>query len=134
MKLMTPPALAHPAHAQELIELDCSESETAYTVRAEMPGGVRRQDIEIAVRGNVIVLRAETCPGEGGLGIASRSFPLPPLAHAPGLEVAFMNGVLTLTLPKRSGIDTSGNKVALELRRSALHMGPAGAYPAFSQP
>ena len=133
MKVMSP-TLAYPAHAEQLIELAFNESATAYTVCAEMPGGVRKQDIEIAVRGRVILLRAETCPGEGGLGIASRSFPLPPLADAPGLEVALMNGVLTLTLPKRSGIDTSGNKVALELRGAALHMEPAGAYPAFSQP
>jgi HSP20 family protein len=127
MQVMSPPTLAYPAHAEQLIELDFSESETAYTIRARMPGGVRRQDIEIAVRGHEILLHAQTCPGKGGFGIAGRSFPLPPLADAPGLEVAFDNGLLTLSLPKRSAIDTSGSKVVVELQPLALHMEPAGA-------
>lgn len=119
------PCLAYPAYADLPIELEVKEDETAYTVRAEMPG-VRRQDIEIAVRGDEVLLRAEApC-------MASRSFLLPTKVDPRGAEVELNDGVLTLTLPKRT--DTSGNKVVLEFQPPALHMGRAGAYPALSQP
>ena len=130
---MSLPTLAVPAHVETLIDFDITENETAYTVRAALPG-VRRQDIEIAVRSNEILLRAEVCCAERGCGTASRSFPLPAHADARGADVAFSDGVFILTLPKRASIDTSGNKLVLELQPSPLHMGGAGAYPAFSQP
>jgi hypothetical protein len=62
--------------------------------------------------------------------MASRSFVLPTNVDPRGVEVELEDGVLDITLPKRT--DTSGNKVVLELQPLALHMDSAGAYPALS--
>ncbi len=96
------------------IKLDVKESEHAYIVHAEIPG-VPKEDIHVSVDGGVVTLRAEVkqldvqnkeekmLRSERYYGAVSRSFQLP-LDIDPSLAKAkYDNGVLVLTLPKKTG-------------------------------
>jgi len=103
-----------PAASAPPIRIDVSERDDAYTVKAEIPG-VRREDIDVRIDGNIVTISAEVATdseqrdGERVLrrerqrGASRRSFSLEcPLdeAHA---EASHLDGVLTLTLPKKPG-------------------------------
>ncbi len=102
---------ALPTAAQ--IRIDVKESDTAYTVQAEIPG-VPKEDIHVAIDGSVVTLRAEikqhdTQAGEGEkvlrseryYGAVSRSFQLPQDIDQTAAKARYENGVLHLTLPKK---------------------------------
>ena len=102
------------------IRLDLDEDDTAYTVRAELPG-VRKEDIQVSVEGNQVALAAEVRPethgtagqrtlyGERSYGRASRSFTLPAEVDAQSASAQYRDGILTLVLPKKSAL--SGKRV-----------------------
>ena len=104
---------ALPTPAQ--IKLDVKETGDAYTVHAEIPG-VPKEDIHVAVDGNVVTLRAEikqqdsTNPDEKVLrseryfGAVSRSFQLPADIDSTQARAKYDHGVLTLTLPKKQSV------------------------------
>jgi HSP20 family protein len=95
------------------IRLDLDEDDTAYTVRAEIPGA-RKEDIQVSVEGNQVVLAAEiraethgaagqrTVYSERSYGRASRSFTLPAEVDAQSASAQYRDGVLTLVLPKKA--------------------------------
>lgn len=100
-----------PSAAQ--IKIDVSESDTAYTVQAEVPG-VGKEDIHVSIDGSVVTLRAEvkqhdSQQGDGSkvlrseryYGAVSRSFQLPQDIDQAAAKAKYDNGVLTLTLPKK---------------------------------
>ncbi|WP_137892282.1 Hsp20/alpha crystallin family protein [Ramlibacter sp. 2FC] len=100
-----------PSPAQ--IKVDVSESDQAYTVSAEVPG-VRKEDIQVSIEGNVVTLRAEVKQGDQSgdekslrseryYGAVSRSFQLPAEIDQGQSKAKYDNGVLTLTLPKKQG-------------------------------
>lgn len=101
-----------PSPAQ--IKVDVKENEHAYTVHAEVPG-VSKDEIHVAVDGNVVTLRAEVkqqdeqskddklLRSERYYGAVSRSFQLPQDIDQTAAKAKYDNGVLTLTLPKRQG-------------------------------
>ena len=101
-----------PAPAQ--IKVDVKESDRNYTVQAEVPG-VSKEDIHVAVEGNVVTLRAEikqqdsqsqdekVLRTERYYGAVSRSFQLPQDIDEAQAKARYDNGVLTLTLPKKTG-------------------------------
>lgn len=101
---------ALPTPAQ--IKVDVKESGDAYTVQAEIPG-VPKEDIQVAVEGNVVSLRAEvkqqdstsqdekTLRSERYYGAVSRSFQLASDIDQAQAKAKYDNGVLTLTLPKK---------------------------------
>ncbi|NDH52362.1 MAG: Hsp20/alpha crystallin family protein [Betaproteobacteria bacterium] len=94
------------------IKVDVKESANAYTVVAEVPG-VSKDDIHIALDGNVVSLSAEVkqqdaqtrdeklLRSERYFGSVSRSFQLPQDINQSEAKARFDNGVLTLTLPKK---------------------------------
>jgi HSP20 family protein len=94
------------------IKMDVKETDGGYTVWAELPG-VPKEDIHVAVDGNVVTLRAEVrqldraTEGEKVLrseryyGAVARSFQLPADIDAAQAKAKFDNGVLTLSLPKK---------------------------------
>jgi HSP20 family protein len=97
------PAMTAPA-------IDITEDAAAYKLTAELPG-MTEQDIEVALRGDVLTLKgekkeeketdeAEMHLSERSYGAFARSFTLPEGVDADKIGAAFANGVLTLTLPK----------------------------------
>jgi HSP20 family protein len=103
---------ALPTPAQ--IKVDVKESDSAYTVQAEVPG-VAKEDIHVSLDGNVVTLRAEVkqqdaqtkdekvLRSERYFGAVSRSFQLPMDIDQSTAKAKYDNGVLTLTLPKKTG-------------------------------
>jgi len=104
---------ALPTPAQ--IKVDVKETGAAYTVQAEIPG-VPKEDIQVAIDGNVVSLRAEikqqdstgqdekTLRSERYFGAVSRSFQLASDIDQAQAKAKYDNGVLTLTLPKKAAV------------------------------
>jgi HSP20 family protein len=105
-----------PLHGDALpaqIKVDVSESKDAYTVKAEVPG-VSKEDIHVSVEGGVVTLSAEVkqedrqtqdekvLRSERYYGSVSRSFQLPQEVDVGAAKAKYENGVLALTLPKKS--------------------------------
>jgi HSP20 family protein len=99
-----------PAPSQ--IKIDVKESDKGYTVNAEVPG-VAKDDIHVAIDGNVVTLRAEVkqqdsqtqdekvLRTERYYGAVARSLQLPAEIDQASAKAKYDNGVLTLTLPKK---------------------------------
>ena len=102
------------------IRLDVDEDDTAYTVRAEIPGA-RKEDVQVSVEGRQVSLSAEvrrethgaagqrTLYSERSYGRSSRAFTLPEEVDAQAASAQFRDGVLTLVLPKKAA--TTGKRV-----------------------
>lgn len=106
-----------PLHGDSMpaqIKVDLKESDNGYTVNAEIPG-VSKDEIHVGIDGNVVTLRAEVkqedskTEGEKVLrseryyGAVSRSFQLPVDIDAAQARAKYESGVLTLSLPKKTG-------------------------------
>lgn len=92
---------------------DVSETEQAYTVKAEIPG-VKKEDIKISVEGNRVAIVAEVkeesndkttgmVRSERYYGKQSRTLALPQEVDKARAEARYENGLLMLTLPKKAG-------------------------------
>ncbi|HEX7052830.1 MAG TPA: Hsp20/alpha crystallin family protein [Burkholderiales bacterium] len=104
------------------IRLDLDEDETAYTVRAEIPGA-RKEDIHVSVEGSAVSLSAEvreethaaagqrTLYRERSYGRLSRAFSLPQEVDSHAAIAQYRDGVLTLVLPKKASL--SGKRVPI---------------------
>jgi HSP20 family protein len=92
--------------------VDVAESDTAYTLRAELPG-VKKDDIKISVDGDQVAISAETAAqkevkdGERVLrterysGKYYRAFALDNAVDEDATSARYADGVLELTLPKK---------------------------------
>lgn len=108
------PLHGDPLPAPDKIKIDVKESAEAYTVHAEMPG-VRKEDIRVSVDGGLVTLSAEvkqvdarhsderSLREERYYGTVSRSFQLASEVDESRASAKYDNGILTLSLPKRSG-------------------------------
>ena len=106
------PLHGEPLPTPEKIKVDVMESDQMYTVQAEVPG-VAKDDIHVALDGNIVTLRAEVkqqdsqakdekvLRTERYYGAVSRSFQLPMEIDQSQAKAKYDNGVLTLTLPKK---------------------------------
>lgn len=106
--------VAMPGGEEVKIKLDVKEDDKAYTVHAEIPG-VKKEDIQVSVDGNQVSIRAEVkrekeekkgeklIHSERYYGMASRSFTLPVDVDEKATQARYKDGVLDLTLPKKSG-------------------------------
>ena len=95
------------------MKVDVAEKNGAYKVTAELPG-VKKDDIQVSIDGAQVTLTAEvkrekeTREGERVLhsersyGRVARSFTLPQDLDEAKAEAKFRDGVLELTLPKKS--------------------------------
>jgi HSP20 family protein len=90
--------------------VDIQETEDAYKLHAELPG-LTRDDINITLENNVLRLSGERKFEkeakkdsyhriERTYGAFTRAFTLPHQVEADGVQAAFENGVLTITVPK----------------------------------
>lgn len=121
--LMRPWRLEVPEAAPR-IRLDLVEDDASYTVKAEIPG-VKKDDIDIRVDGNMVTISAEVKTdreekGNGGRvlrrerqeGYASRSFSLACPVDEAKVLANYKDGVLALTLPKKAG--TANKRIAIQ--------------------
>jgi HSP20 family protein len=96
------------------IKIDLTENDKAYTVRAEIPGA-KKEDIKVQVEGNRVSISAEVkqekeekkgdkviC-SECYQGSSYRSFALDSDVDEARADAKYDNGVLELTLPKKTG-------------------------------
>jgi len=105
-----------PAGEALKMKVDVTEDDKAYTVHAEMPG-VKKEDIQVDVYGDQVSIRAEVkqekeekkgeklLHSERYYGMVSRSFGLPGEVDDKATVAKYQDGVLDLTLPKKSGND-----------------------------
>lgn len=103
--------------AEPKMRIDVKEADKAYTVKAEIPG-VDKKDIHVSVDGNLVSISAEVkkekeekkdekvIRSERYFGKVSRSFTLGCEVDTAKTEAKYADGVLELTLPKKS----NGNK------------------------
>jgi HSP20 family protein len=113
---------AFPPGTELSIKVDVKEDDKSYTVRADIPG-VKKEDIQVDVDGNMVSLRAEAKQekeekkgekviySERSYGMASRSFSLPAEVDAKGTKAEYKDGVLNLTLPKKA--NGGGKRIAI---------------------
>lgn len=113
---VAPAFYVKPLHGEALpaqIRVDVKETPEAYTLHAEVPG-VSKEDIQVNVDGKVVTLRAEIkqqdsqtdgaklLRSERYYGAVSRSFQLPADIDNSASKARYENGVLHLTLPKKT--------------------------------
>ncbi len=95
------------------IKVDVSESASEYKVKADIPG-VKKEDINVAVDGNVVSITAESkreteqkdekwLRTERQYGRVQRSFSLGQDIDAGNVKAKYDQGVLNLVLPKKAG-------------------------------
>lgn len=95
------------------IRMDMSETDQAYTVKAEIPG-VNKDDIKVSIEGNQVSISAEVRKEEekkaGNMmhseryyGQQYRSFTLPQDVDDSKANARYHDGILELTLPKKPG-------------------------------
>lgn len=93
-----------------MLALDVHESDEAYLLLANLPG-VNAENIEVTLHDGVLHISAELPKAEVAEGVRvrleerpygtyTRSIRLPKAVNNSGVEAAYENGVLALTLPK----------------------------------
>jgi HSP20 family protein len=106
------------------MRIDVTESPAGYNVKADIPG-VKKEDINVSVEGNIVRIEAETktekeergngdkvLRSERYYGNISRSFSLAQDVDASKVQAKYADGVLTLELPKKAAADT--RKIAVQ--------------------
>lgn len=89
---------------------EIEETRTEFVVRVELPG-IDKEDCEIALEGNTLLVRGEKrfeCENlnstyhvmERAYGVFQRAIPLPRNVNIAQAQATFKNGVLTVRLPK----------------------------------
>lgn len=106
------PLYRMPESGEPQIRLDVAEDDKNFIVKAEIPG-VSKNDIKVAVDGNVVSVSAEikrekeekdgprTIRSERYYGSVSRSFALDENVDQSAAMAKYEDGVLQLTLPKK---------------------------------
>jgi HSP20 family protein len=95
------------AAAQIQFRMDVTENDKEYQVLADLPG-VKKEDISITIDGNEVAVSAEVDNGETVLraerhyGTIQRAFSLGQELDEATAQAKFNDGVLELTLPKKT--------------------------------
>jgi HSP20 family protein len=114
----------HPRwHGVEFVpSFDLYEKDNNYVIKAELPG-VKKDDLNISVEGNVVNLsgkKSSEHEEEGGdyymkessYGSFSRSIRMPGEVDDEKAEAEFKDGILTLTLPKKE--EEKGRRIKIK--------------------
>lgn len=99
------------------LRMDVNEDDKSYRITVDLPG-VRKEDIDVSVEGNQVTINAEVSReksrenereiySERYAGKVFRSFSLPAEVDSGKSEAHYENGILVLTLPKKS---TTGSR------------------------
>lgn len=115
MRRFFSPALLDDGKTALQMRIDVDEGPDTYTVKADIPG-VKKEDINIQVDGNLIRIDAEmkreketkenggkAVRSERYWGDVSRTFSLAHDVDESKTTASYRDGVLTLTLPKKAG-------------------------------
>jgi HSP20 family protein len=117
------PNLERREAAPAQFRMDVSENEREYQVAAEMPG-LKKEEISITINGNEVSVSAEVkqekdakngdtvLRSERYFGKIQRAFTLPHEVDQANAQAKYADGVLQLTLPK---------KTAAALKKLAVH-------------
>lgn len=102
---------------------EAASDEAAYRIDLELPG-VRMEDIDISVTDNVLAVKGEKksmreetrrdvyfC--ERQYGAFQRSFRLPPDANVSGVDAHLQDGLLSITIPRKTPEAPAAQKVAI---------------------
>lgn len=107
----------HGLDAEPDIKLEISETDQAYTVKADVPG-VKKEDIQVSIDRNEVSISAEVkqekeekqgnklVRSERYYGKQYRSFTLAHDVDETKADAEYKDGVLKLTLPKKAGAET----------------------------
>ncbi len=101
--------------------MDVGESDSAYTLRFDVPG-VSREQLQVTVEGRRVSVATEAAAGEPAeeqrvlyrersAARYARTVSLPAEVDSAGSQARFDNGVLTLTLPKK--VPTGAQKISV---------------------
>lgn len=117
-RLFDPPLHALTAGSQQFLNgwlpsIDIHEQPDRLVLRAELPG-MKKEDIEVSLHGDVVTLSgerkeeksfqgAEVYRAERFLGKFQRSITLPCAVEAGQVQADYVDGLLTVTLPKAEG-------------------------------
>jgi HSP20 family protein len=107
-----------------LPSIDLYEERDHLTLKAELPG-MKKEDIEISLHGDVLTLsgerkeeekfeNAETYRSERFLGKFQRTLTLPVPVAADKVQAAYKDGILTVTLPKAEEAKSKQIEVKVE--------------------
>lgn len=100
-----------------LPEIDLIETEKGYILKCDLPGA-KKEDIKVSVKGNYLAISAsritEEKTEEGNVyrekerksGFIKRNILLPGYVDRDGINAEFVDGVLSISLPKRKALDT----------------------------
>ncbi|WP_101068810.1 Hsp20/alpha crystallin family protein [Roseovarius salinarum] len=102
---------------------DASASDDAYRISVELPG-VSEKDIDISVHDGVVTVKGEKSQehqeegdtwffSERQYGAFSRTFRLPADADGDKIEAGLKDGVLTLSVPKRTPQSPEARKIKI---------------------
>ena len=105
---------------------DASALEDYYEINVELPG-VKTEDVDVSVDDNSLTVRGEKRYereeagrtyffSEREYGSFQRTFRLPPDADSEQIDAEFSDGILRLSIAKRTTTQTSGRKV--EVRKT----------------
>ncbi|MES2786534.1 MAG: Hsp20/alpha crystallin family protein [Pseudomonadota bacterium] len=124
MRRFFSPSLLEGEPAVLKMRIDVSENDKAFTVKADIPG-VKKEDINVRVEGNVVQIDATTksekeekgngdkvLRSERFYGSISRSFSLGQDVDSSKVGAKYADGVLTLELPKKEAVASS--KIRIE--------------------
>lgn len=112
----------HPVPVAQF-RVDVSENESAYTIRAEIPG-VKKEEINISIEGDQVAISAEvknekeakegerTLRSERYYGKLQRAFQLGQQIDENSASARYADGILELTLPKKAA--TSAKRIAIQ--------------------
>jgi len=103
---------------------DLKETENAHVLTLELPG-LNRDDVEIAIEGDVLAVCGQKAEDNDRVGASyrmserrfgrfKRAFPLPHDVNRQGIEAQFRDGLLTITLPKRP--EAAAQKAKIEIK------------------
>ena len=104
--------------------INVKEADTSFTVTAEIPG-MKTDDLEIKVEGDLLTLKGERKPHELGEGASyhrreratgtfQRSLTLPTRVDSENVAATYKNGVLTITLNKEPAAVPKQIKISSE--------------------
>lgn len=108
-----PAAMDVPTQPRVTIRMDVTENDKAYVVHADVPG-VKKEDVHVTIDGNQVAISAETnirkeqkdgetvLRSERSYGKAYRAFTLAQEVDEASAEAKYVDGVLELTLPKKT--------------------------------
>jgi HSP20 family protein len=104
--------------------LDVAADDQAYTITVELPG-VDKKDVRVEVSGDALVIRGDKKREheekgkdyhrvERSYGTFQRTLALPDDADPDGIEAAFKDGLMTVTVPRRAAAETSTKQIEVQ--------------------